>query len=100
MRILLDFFRETTIAQKPTSEVLVCVIAAKELATMSISRRVVRPIRTHIDLSQEKQMRFWSKHPSVSRDDLQRAIDKVGNSVAAVRRQLALARQTQLAAGQ
>jgi len=52
--------------------------------------KVVRPIRVHIDLSREDQMRYWTKHLSVSKDDLQKAIDKVGNSASAVRKQLAL----------
>jgi predicted RNA-binding protein YlqC (UPF0109 family) len=58
------------------------------------SKRVVRPIRVHIDLSQDMQMRYWTRHFRVSSDELQKAIDKVGNSASAVRKQLALSRQT------
>jgi hypothetical protein len=67
---------------------------------MKISRKAMRPIRAHIDVSEDKQMRYWTKHLSISRDDLQKAIDKVGNSAAAVRKQLALSRQNPLSAGQ
>jgi predicted RNA-binding protein YlqC (UPF0109 family) len=56
-------------------------------------RRAARPIRVHIDLSQEMQVRYWTRHFRVSSDDLQKAIDKVGNSASAVRKQLALLRQ-------
>jgi hypothetical protein len=50
-------------------------------------------MRAHIDMSHETQMRYWTRHLGVSGDDLQKAIDKVGNSASAVRKQLALTRQ-------
>ena len=56
-------------------------------------RRLSRPIRMHIDLSQQTHVRYWAKHFRVSSDDLQKAVDKVGNSASAVRKQLASARQ-------
>jgi hypothetical protein len=59
---------------------------------MNAFKKVVRPMRAHIDMSHETQMRYWAKHFGVSGDDLQKAIDKVGNSAAAVRKQLALSR--------
>jgi hypothetical protein len=61
---------------------------------MKASRKVVRPMRTHIDMSHETRMRYWTRHLGVSGDDLQKAIDKVGNSASAVRKQLALSRQS------
>lgn len=61
---------------------------------MKASGKVVRPMRTHIDMSHETQMRYWTRHLGVSGDDLQKAIDKVGNSASAVRKQLALSRQS------
>jgi predicted RNA-binding protein YlqC (UPF0109 family) len=67
---------------------------------MSAFKKVVRPLRVHIDLSRDVQMRYWTKQLGVSKDDLQRAIDKVGNSASAVRKQLAFSRQNQLTAGQ
>jgi hypothetical protein len=60
---------------------------------MSVVKKVVRPIRVHIDLSHETQVRYWTKHFGVSSDDLQKAIEKVGNSASAVRKQLGLFRQ-------
>ena len=44
--------------------------------------------RSKISLSQDHEIRYWTKHLDVSRDELQRAIEKVGNSAAAVRKQL------------
>ena len=63
-------------------------------------KKVVRPMRIHINLSHERQARYWTKHLGVSMDDLESAIAKVGNSASAVRKQLALSRQNQLTAGQ
>lgn len=59
---------------------------------MSVVKKVVRPIRVHIDLSHETHVRYWTKHFGVSSDDLQKAIEKVGNSASAVRKQLGLSR--------
>ena len=58
------------------------------------SRKVARPIRVHIDLTQQMQIRYWTRHFRVSSDELQKAIAKVGNSASAVRKQLALSRQS------
>jgi hypothetical protein len=33
---------------------------------------------------------YWTRHLGVTRDELQRTVDKVGNSVAAVRKELGL----------
>ena len=59
----------------------------------ALSKKVVRPIRVHIDLSRDIQIRYWTRHFRVTSDELQKAIDKVGNSASAVRKQLALSRQ-------
>ena len=59
-----------------------------------VSRKVVHPIRVHIDLTQQMQIRYWTRHFRVTSDELQKAIEKVGNSASAVRKQLALSRQS------
>jgi hypothetical protein len=46
------------------------------------------PLRNHIAMDEELEVKFWTKHLGVSREDLQRAVDKVGNSAAAVRKEL------------
>ena len=60
---------------------------------MKAAKKIVYPVRANIDLSHETQLRYWTKHLGVSGDELHRAIEKVGNSASAVRKQLALSRQ-------
>jgi hypothetical protein len=66
---------------------------------MNAFKKVVRPMRTHIDTSHETQMRYWARHFGVCGDDLQKAIDKVGNSASAVRKQLAAEQTGRLSTG-
>jgi hypothetical protein len=49
----------------------------------------VQPDRSKINLSEPHEVQFWLKHLKVSKEDLETAIDKVGNSAAAVRKELA-----------
>jgi hypothetical protein len=44
--------------------------------------------RSHIAMNDPANVRHWMKHLKVTQDELQDAIDKVGNSVAAVRKQI------------
>ena len=46
--------------------------------------------RSHIALGQSHEVQYWTKHLGVSKEQLRRAIDKVGNSAAAVRKELGL----------
>jgi hypothetical protein len=46
------------------------------------------PLRNHIAMDEELEVKYWTKHLGVSREELQRAVDKVGNSAAAVRKEL------------
>jgi Protein of unknown function (DUF3606) len=46
--------------------------------------------RGHIAINRPYEVRYWTKHFGVTKDDLQRTIDKVGNSAAAVRKELGL----------
>lgn len=48
------------------------------------------PDRSRIDMHQPQEVHHWARHLNVSKEDLQRAIDKVGNCAAAVRKQLAV----------
>jgi len=34
------------------------------------------------------EVRYWTKHLGVSKEELQRVVDKVGNSAAAVKKEL------------
>ena len=44
-----------------------------------------QPVRSKINMSEDFEVKYWLKALGVSRDELQRAVDKVGNSAAAVR---------------
>ena len=46
------------------------------------------PDRSKINVHQPHEVHCWTKHLDVSKEDLQKAIDKVGNSAAAVRKEL------------
>ena len=46
------------------------------------------PERNFINMHEEYELKYWIKHLGVSREELQRAIDKVGDSAAAVRKEL------------
>jgi Protein of unknown function (DUF3606) len=45
--------------------------------------------RSKINMHEEHEVKYWSKHLGVSKDQLQKAVDKVGNGAAAVRKELA-----------
>lgn len=44
--------------------------------------------RSKINMHEEHEVKYWTKQLQVSKDDLQKAVGKVGNSAAAVRKQL------------
>jgi hypothetical protein len=46
------------------------------------------PLRNHIAMNKELEVKYWTKHLGVSPEALRRAVDKVGNSAAAVRKEL------------
>ena len=45
--------------------------------------------RSKIVLEQEDQIKHWTRHLDVTREELARVVEKVGNSAAAVRKELA-----------
>jgi len=47
-----------------------------------------QPDRSKINLHQADEVKYWSRALKVSPEELRRAIDKVGNSAAAVRKEL------------
>jgi 3-oxoacyl-[acyl-carrier-protein] synthase III len=47
-----------------------------------------QPDRSLINMSEDYEVKYWTKHLGVSREELQRAVDKVGNSAATVRKEL------------
>jgi Protein of unknown function (DUF3606) len=46
------------------------------------------PLRNHIAMDDDLEIKYWTKHLGVTREELQCAVDKVGNSAAAVRKEL------------
>ncbi len=49
-----------------------------------------RKDRSKIHMQEAYEVKYWTKALGVSREQLQKAVDKVGNSAAAVRKELAL----------
>ena len=47
-----------------------------------------QPDRSKINMSEDFEVKYWSKALGVSKADLQRAVDKVGNAAAAVSKEL------------
>ena len=50
------------------------------------------PIRNKIDLSDPGQVRAWKRRLGLSTSDLQRIVEKVGNSISAVTKEVELER--------
>lgn len=55
--------------------------------TDSLTHRV-QPDRSKINMDEAYEVKYWSHALHVSKDELLRAVNKVGNSAAAVRDQL------------
>jgi hypothetical protein len=47
-----------------------------------------QPDRSKINMDEDYEVHYWTKHLKISKEELQKAIDKVGNSAAAVRKEL------------
>jgi hypothetical protein len=48
----------------------------------------ITPDRSKIIIEHEDHVKYWTRHFGVTKDELARAIERVGNSAAAVRKQL------------
>ena len=46
------------------------------------------PDRSRINLDEDYEVKYWTRHLGVSAEELKRLVDKVGNSAAAVRKEL------------
>ena len=47
-----------------------------------------QPDRSKINMSEDFEVKYWLKALGISRGELQRLVDKVGNSAAAIRKEL------------
>lgn len=57
--------------------------------TDSLTKRD-QPDRSKINMDQAHEVHYWTKHLNISTEELQKVVAKVGNSAAAVRKQLAM----------
>ncbi len=48
----------------------------------------VTPDRSKITVTSEIELKYWIKHFGVTREELERAVERVGNSAASVRKEL------------
>ena len=48
-----------------------------------------QPDRSKINMHEDYEVKYWTHELGITRDRLQRLIDEVGNSAAAVRKELA-----------
>ena len=55
----------------------------------NLTRRA-QPDRSKINMHEDFEVKHWTHALGVTREELQKAIDKVGNSAAAVRKELGL----------
>jgi len=46
------------------------------------------PDRSKIHMHEDYEVKYWTKELGVSKEELQKAVDKVGNSASAVRKEL------------
>ena len=49
-----------------------------------------QPDRSKINIDQPHEVKYWVRALGVSKEDLQKAVDKVGNSAATVRKELGI----------
>jgi len=46
------------------------------------------PDRSKINMTEDYEVHYWTKHLNISKEELQKVVDKVGNSAAAIRKEL------------
>jgi hypothetical protein len=49
-----------------------------------------QPDRSKINIHEPYEVKYWTRALGISKEDLQKAVDKVGNAAAAVRKELGL----------
>ena len=55
--------------------------------TDSLTKRD-QPDRSKINMNEDHEVYYWTKHLNISKEELQKVVDKVGNSAAAIRKEL------------
>lgn len=49
-----------------------------------------QPDRSKINMDRDDELKYWMKELGVTREELQKTVDKVGNSAATVRKELGM----------
>jgi hypothetical protein len=81
-------FRQSTLCHDDSGEREVPDgVLSLEDAMDSLTKKQ-QPDRSKINLHQPHEVKYWTRALKVSQDELRKAIDKVGNSAAAVRKEL------------
>jgi hypothetical protein len=57
---------------------------------MDVGAKTPPLTRSHIAMDDELEVKYWTKHLGVSHEELKNAVEKVGNSAAAVRKELTM----------
>jgi hypothetical protein len=68
---------------------MICVFSAKEEAMQSLNKKAA-PDRSKINMHEPLEVKYWTRKLSVDKLQLQKLVDKVGNSAATVRKELAV----------
>jgi Protein of unknown function (DUF3606) len=63
--------------------------ATGKVNAMICSNAKVTPDRSKINLGERFEVKYWTRELSIDRQQLQKLVEKVGNSAAAVRKELA-----------
>jgi hypothetical protein len=69
----------------------------RDLVTLQAHKMISKtttPDRNKITIEREDHLKYWTRHFGVTKDELAHAIERVGNSAAAVRKQLSATRAT------
>ena len=53
----------------------------------NLTKRVM-PDRNKIIVTSQNEVKYWIRHFGVTREELERAVERVGNSIASVRKEL------------
>jgi hypothetical protein len=64
-------------------------MAREDSAMDSLTKRS-QPDRSKINMNEDFEVKYWTKALGVDREMLRRAVDKVGNSAATVRKELGI----------
>jgi hypothetical protein len=62
--------------------------AAQEIEMSDDRLNRGQPDRSKINMSEDYEVRYWTKHLGITRDELEKVVEKVGNSAKAVEKEL------------